>query len=123
MSELDAVKEIMEQLEKAGFEVCSRYGDGSAALPDPRTICPGQCEGMGWYPQHRDEEGVPAVAWNKAHREGHTLKHAVIALARYREWWFWKSVLKDILTGWWFRCDGWHFIKCEQCGGTGKKPR
>jgi hypothetical protein len=28
------------------------------------------------------------------------------------EWWYWKSLFEP--------CDGWHFINCFDCKGTGK---
>lgn len=35
------------------MEITSRYGDN---LPDPETMCKGDCEGMGSYP---DMDGYP----------------------------------------------------------------
>ena len=116
MSDPDAARELMQSLEDMGVEVCSRYGEGSAAFPDPATICSGQCEGMGYYPQHRDwsEEGAPSVAWDEAHRRGHgpVAFFRILRLTRDLRY-----ALREAT-----RCDGWHFIVCEQCGGTGRRP-
>lgn len=106
------------------MEITSRYEALGTPLPNPITVCKGPCEGTGVYPQHRDwtEEGIPGVLWSRAHSKAHTLKAAVRELSNNREWWFWKSVIRDIFTGRWFRCDGWHFIVCERCKGIGKEP-
>lgn len=69
------------------MEITSRYGDGP--LPDPETMCPGECEGMGWVPVKADDEEY-AADWARAEAD----KPAD---------------------------DGWHFVQCHDCGGTGKK--
>lgn len=82
----------------------SQYTDRYQALgisyPDPQTMCEGNCEGTGWYPQRLDDSTITEyekAEWTAAHRapEAH------------------ENGSKE--------CDGWHFIKCEDCNGTGKK--
>jgi hypothetical protein len=73
------------------FEFHSRYGGPDAPLPDPETMCPGDCEGMGRVPIHRDDpDPIYKPLWEAAERE----KPAE---------------------------DGWHFVICPQCKGTGKR--
>ena len=57
--------------------------------PDLETMCQGQCEGMGCVPIHRDKVDEP-----------------------------WKSLWKAAED----KCaaeDGWHFVECPDCKGTG----
>ena len=58
------------------------------ALPDPKAMCHGECEGTGWVPVKADDEHYAAV-WEEAEAAHPT-------------------------------DDGWHFVPCLDCGGTGK---
>jgi hypothetical protein len=40
------------------LEWTDRYG-GPANWPDPETVCPGHCEGMGFYPEDNSAEWPP----------------------------------------------------------------
>lgn len=75
-------------------EFVDRYS--ACGIPEPCrwTICRGQCEGMGYVPIHRDDPspGFRAL-WREADEED-------------------PSDDPD---------DGWHFVKCPSCGGTGKR--
>jgi hypothetical protein len=78
-------------------EFTDRYQALGVPYPDPATMCRGGCEGLGLYPVKRDEwrTGYERRAWETAEA------------ARPNE------------PG-----DEWHFIRCEACGGTGKRtPR
>ena len=79
------------------IEFTDRYKALGIRDPDPETVCKGPCEGTGIVPIHRDEKNYPYyLAWNVAHRE--------------------------CGKSWWSEpCDGWHFVRCRTCGGTGKK--
>lgn len=71
----------------ADFEFFSRYGDGP--LPDPRTMCQGQCEGMGYVPVKGDDMEEPwRGLWLEAEAKSPT-------------------------------DDNWHFVKCPECNGRG----
>ncbi len=77
------------------MEFTTRYGKGAG--PDPKTMCEGQCEGLGRYPQQNGDPDATAYEreqWLKEHEDS--------------KW--------DKENG----CDGWHFIICEECKGTGK---
>jgi hypothetical protein len=70
-----------------------RYGDKMSDLPDVYTMCRGHCEGMGVFPLKGDDLADP--------------------------------VMKAL----WLEADakepadnGWHFVKCPDCQGTGKRP-
>lgn len=74
-----------------------RYG---GVYPDPETVCQGQCEGMGHVPHYKGDGVVRSdpdprydALWDELHRE-------------------------CVETG--CECDGWHFVKCPDCDGTGK---
>ena len=58
--------------------------------PDPATVCGGTCEGMGCVPIHEDETDEK---WKVLWDEAEKESHAD---------------------------DGWHFVKCPECNGTGK---
>lgn len=89
------------------IEFTDRYGCGPG--PDVDKMCLGDCEGTGMVPINRQYiDGPYFKAWYDAHKAGHTFR------ARIRDAW----LLRDI-TVLWRRCDGWHFVKCYQCGGTG----
>ena len=65
----------------------TRYDALGMALPDPETMCHGECEGTGWVPVKADDERY-ATAWAEAEAAKPT-------------------------------DDGWHFVKCLDCNGTG----
>lgn len=75
-------------------EFVDRYS--ACGIPEPCrwTICRGQCEGMGVVPIHRDN---PSPAWR-----------ALWLLADEED----PSDGPD---------DGYHFVKCPNCNGTGKR--
>ena len=58
--------------------------------PDPETVCKGPCDGMGCFPVYKN-----------------ATKPAHIVLWEKAEY---KKSSKD----------GWHFVKCPDCSGTGK---
>jgi hypothetical protein len=97
----------------------SRYEALGIPYPDPATVCSGQCEGVGFYPQHRIDPDATAAereAWNRAHAKScsligrvQSLYHAIVKRDRI--------YLKVAFAP----CDDWHFIKCPDCGGTGKR--
>ena len=69
-----------------------RYQALGMDYPDPKTMCGGQCEGTGWVPVAKDDTEEPwRSLWAAAHAKPHEEP-----------------------------CDGWHFVKCPDCGGTGK---
>lgn len=74
-------------------EFTDRYQALGIPYPDPETMCPGECEGTGFIPVHKDEQEEP---W-------HTLY-----LQAEKE--------NPNEPG-----DNWHFVKCPLCNGTGKK--
>jgi len=70
-----------------------RYEVLGIPYPDPDTKCLGDCEGTGWVPIFADEEDPV-----------------------YLE--LWKKAEEE-----WPQADGWHFVRCPACGGTGKRPQ
>jgi hypothetical protein len=60
--------------------------------PDPETLCPGDCEGMGVVPVKADDD-------DQYYRDA------------------WKQAEAADPSD-----DGWHFVQCPTCGGTGTKP-
>ena len=71
-----------------------RYEATGTPYPDPTTMCEGQCEGMGCYPVKMTDE-----------------------LTSYEA----QEVARVIREGKMDLSDGYAFIKCEPCQGTGKR--
>ena len=70
-----------------GIEFTDRYKALGIPYPDVKTMCLGQCEGTGWFPENDQTNPL----WQAAHaKKPH-------------------------------ECDGWHFVKCPDCDGTGKR--
>lgn len=93
--------------------------------PDPKTMCKGHCEGIGMYPLflplrpprpnqaqvRQDYLPHDIENWYKAHKRC-TFFWRLVSRFKHLELWYWKSLFEP--------CDGWHFIECHDCGGTGK---
>jgi hypothetical protein len=131
-------------------EYTDRYAALGMAWPNPATVCLGQCEGTGVYPMGREipqrpGQLVPAgpreystsevEAWEKEHtasclsirgrarKVGWAIRSALSCAFR-------DDVLRErfgfsgaLAFGWnrEIRCDGWHFITCPNCNGTGRR--
>lgn len=59
--------------------------------PDTNTMCKGDCEGFGWVPVQKNDEDK-----------------------LYAQKWLDAENIKPA-------SDGWHFVICNDCNGTGKK--
>lgn len=70
----------------------TRYDALGMATPDVDTMCPDQCEGTGYVPIHRDD---PEEPWRA----------------------LWAAAEAVLPTD-----DGWHFVTCPTCNGTGHRP-
>lgn len=42
-------------------EFSDRYSAAGIARPDPKTVCKGRCEGMGFYPDMQDSKHLAAA--------------------------------------------------------------
>jgi hypothetical protein len=75
------------------IEYTDRYQALGLPQPDPETMCHGPCEGTGVYPVRRgDWTEDERAAWEDAERASPNEPG-----------------------------DEWHFIRCSDCGGTGKR--
>jgi len=89
------------------IETTDRYDALGVERPDPETVCPGQCEGLGRVPvfmpdeieiesgqcrPERESDFALVVAWRMAEEQKHST-------------------------------DGYHFVVCPTCGGTGTDLR
>lgn len=90
------------------MEFTDRYQALGIPYPDPKTMCEEECEGTGWIPVFMSVNLPPA-------------KEGEIRLGTEEE--------NEMLRALWLEAeakspadDGWHFVKCPACGGTGKKP-
>jgi hypothetical protein len=72
-------------------QIVDRY-DGN--YPDPETMCKGQCEGLGWVPVHKNYPNDEEGPWHDLWEEAEIINPSE---------------------------DGWHFVTCPTCGGTGKR--
>lgn len=78
---------------KVGLEITDRYQALGIQRPNPETMCQGQCEGTGIVPVSRKEsDPVFKSLWEEAEKQHPNLPD-----------------------------DGWHFVKCPDCHGTGKR--
>lgn len=77
-----------------GYEYADRYGDRDAVRPDPATMCSGQCEGLGRVPVHKDDPADEEGDWPA----------------------LWAEAEREKPTD-----DGYHFVVCPACDGTGKE--
>ena len=73
------------------MQTTDRYQALGIPYPDPDTMCLGDCEGTGVVPIQDND-----------------------ASDIYRKLWA-EAEAKSPAD------DGWHFVKCPDCGGTGKK--
>lgn len=116
------------------YEFVDRYSATGRPYPNPETVCLGYCEGMGCVPVNkprssdscREIDGLyKQPEWRKRWEESHA-KHCnpfgvIRELIKNRQGWYWKSIARDIgslLKGKGY-CDGWHFVECPDCKGTG----
>ena len=106
------------------FEFTDRYKAMGIPYPDPETVCQGQCEGTGWIPIHKDEHNEKFL---KLWKELHTKCSWTISKRIKQFFKDWKKILKYGIKLHWTvcfgKCDGWHFVKCPECKGTGKQNR
>ena len=72
------------------IKITDRYQALGMAAPDPETMCGGQCEGVGRVPVTEDDDDPAFRA-------------------------LWRSA-EDANPA----ADGWHFVDCPDCDGTGK---
>jgi hypothetical protein len=73
------------------FEFTDRYKALGIPYPDPKTVCLGYCEGTGWVPISED-----------------------VQEPKFRKLWLEAERKKP-------SDDGWHFVKCPDCRGTGRR--
>ena len=85
------------------IEIIDRYKALGIPYPDLEIMCKGQCEGTGFIPHRKhsnddelqmsrqDGDEILDELWEEAHKNPHKEE-----------------------------CDGWHFLKCPDCKGTGK---
>jgi len=72
------------------MEFTDRYKALGIPYPDPKIMCGGQCEGTGFVPIFKDEIEEPFKT-------------------------LWLEAEKKKPSD-----DGWHFVKCPDCEGSGK---
>jgi hypothetical protein len=88
------------------IEVTDRYKALGIPYPDPETVCQGQCEGTGWVAVYISSGDRRKGATHS--RPDDETDEALRALWYAAEK---KDRSKDK--------DGWHFVDCPDCGGTG----
>lgn len=97
------------------MEFTDRYQALGIPYPDTATMCVWHCEGTGWVPVHRGEEDPTLRAlWQRGHAvtcsvfgRARNFVHGCVSLNRFR-----LALAVE-------RCDGYHFVKCPNCNGTG----
>lgn len=115
------------------FVFADRYSATGRERPNPDTVCLGKCEGMGCYPvlkrRPSDTLWLPEPdmfdldLWQVEHDLHCNLWGVIADLWNHRQLWFWQSIGRNVWH--WVRgdgyCTGWHFVKCYECQGTGKR--
>ena len=76
------------------YEFTDRYQALNIDYPDPETVCLGHCEGTGWVPIKNDDPLRDQEPWKTLWDE---------------------AEIKEPTD------DGWQFVKCPECKGTGKR--
>lgn len=90
----------------------NRYEMLGMPLPNPATMCLGECEGTGVIPIYKDDVHPEFLRrWQDEHKKAHTVWFRLKLAWEQKSFWY-------LFHGW--RCDGWHFITCPDCEGTGK---
>lgn len=85
-----------------------RYSALGMEPPNPETMCKGECEGTGYVPTYNPEFKFPEDGKERCHPSDTTpLSSALLVL--------WNAAEQENPTD-----DGWHFIKCPECNGSGK---
>jgi hypothetical protein len=102
-----------EEGEMSFAEYTDRYKALGIPYPDQRTMCKGQCEGIGFYPVFDNCSLSPVEACHRAVADLAItgVVNTELDIRLWRE----AHALAGEHT-----CDGWHFVKCSECGGTGK---
>lgn len=86
-----------------GLAFTDRYAELGMQLPDPAAMCAGQCEGTGWLPVFM----LPAGGVPEGYCVGpEETEPALIDL--------WRKAEEERHAA-----DGWHFVPCPGCGGSG----
>jgi hypothetical protein len=107
------------------YEFTDRYEALGIPYPNPETMCKGHCDGVGFYPvihhlkQPTGNNLTISDEHNTDYENAEWLKEHNKTCRSIR----WR--LKRLFTRYWKsafeKCDGWHFIKCPDCNGTGKE--
>jgi hypothetical protein len=103
------------------MEFTDRYQAMGIPYPEPDTMCKAQCEGTGVVPVNKGEHKdiLLRAAWRYAHSRNCGLSGRLRSL--------WRAITR--LDRIWLRvaferCDGWHFVECPTCKGSGlRHPR
>lgn len=107
------------------IEFTDRYSALGIPRPNPATVCREGCEGTGFIPIKIRPATMPIFIklWHEQHERECNVSGVLRLLWKHKELWLWRSVGRDILR--YLRggqyCDGYHFVTCPTCKGTGKR--
>lgn len=88
------------------MEYTDRYQALGMPYPELATMCRGQCEGTGWVPVCGPHAlGAMMIRRGQVDRD-----------RRLEDAWIAAHALEHPEP-----CDGWHFVQCPDCKGTGKR--
>lgn len=93
----------------AGVEFTDRYDALGIPRPDPLTACQGPCEGTGLVPVFIDTPAAQRRRGEGGAKPDNETDPRLVDLWRAAE----AAKPSD---------DGWHFVGCPDCEGTGKRP-
>lgn len=96
-----------------GMDFTDRYQALGMRYPDPLTVCNGECEGTGVVPVFMDT--AAAAQFRGEGAADNTAKSPDETDPELVELWKQAESLQPA-------DDGWHFVRCPTCKGSGKRP-
>jgi len=95
-------------IELARIVATDRYQTLGMERPKKETVCKGQCEGTGVVPVYHSSGHKRRRGENYAYPKKKETDSALLKA--------WAKAEEESPTD-----DGWHFVKCPTCGGSGKR--
>lgn len=94
------------------IEITDRYDALGIERPNLQTMCKGHCEGTGYFP----ENDQTSKLWKEAHSKSKHEEKTLVKFCGGHAKETWPNCKNCIIED----CDGWHFVKCPDCNGTGR---
>lgn len=125
----------MRMAEAGAIEFADRYSAMGIPRPDPETVCQGPCEGTGYVPVCMRGSVLAEIPMPESGLHPLTVvkdcdcSHCTEQRAKRAQEASGPAEKDPALVGLWMRAeaaipspDGWHFVVCPSCNGTGLRP-